>query len=82
MAGEDLQPLVVIEQLPASVTFEMKLFKLPSPSSPLSHQSVAADDGDIYRSVHLSLRLPTGLLPCKSLRQMGDCPPLQSFPEK
>lgn len=47
------------------VTVEMKLFKFLSPSSACSHQSVAVDDGALYRSVHLSLRLPTGLCPEK-----------------
>lgn len=47
------------------VTIEMKLFKFLSPSSACSHQSVTAYDGALYRSVHLSLRLPTGLCPEK-----------------
>lgn len=48
------------------VTGEMKLFKFLSPSSACSPSiSDCVYDGALYRSVRLSLRLPTGLCPEK-----------------
>ena len=54
-----------IQWFPAFESQSKWNFKFLSPSSACSHQSVAADEGTLYRSVHLSLRLPTGLCPEK-----------------